>query len=224
MVVLFVIATVLTFIIIDYFVQQREAQLAPAGGPHLAQAPQLFSSADDMLLPDGIFSANGHLWGELRHHGSLNVGIDPFLLNAMGRVDQVHLPQKGERVNKGDELFILQTGENKVHVRAPFSGIIERTNKSIEDVASKNIRDTWTVRIKPDNLPETIKSFRVGHVAKEWMKNEINHFRDFLSSFSNDPHLALTMQDGGLPVAGALATLNDDAWKKFEIEFLAVEK
>lgn len=223
MVVLFVIATVLTFIIIDYFVQHRQAQLAPAGMPAVQSRP-LYSSTDDLLLPEGIFSANGHLWGELSHHGSIKVGIDPFLLNAVGKVDRIHLPQKGEQVKKGDELFILQTGDKKIKVRAPFSGIVEKTSTSVEDSPSKNIRDLWSVRIKPENLPETINSFRVGHVAKEWMKNEINHFRDFLSSFSTDPHLALTMQDGGLPVSGALITLDDVAWGKFETEFLSVEK
>lgn len=223
MVVLFVIATVLAFIIIDYFVQHRQAQLAPAGVPSIPQQ-QLFSTTNDLLLPDGIFSTDGHLWSELSHQGSLNVGVDPFLLNALGTVDQIHLPQKGEQVKKGDELFILQTGDKKLKVRAPFSGIVEKTSKAVENGVSNNIRDLWSVRIKPENLPETIKSFRVGHIAHEWMKNEINHFRDFLSSFSPDPHLALTMQDGGLPISGSLATLDNDAWNKFETEFLYVEK
>ncbi len=223
MVVLFVIATVLTFIIIDYVVQHRQAQLALAGAPAVRQRT-LFTSAEDLLLPDGIFSTNGHLWSELSHHGSLKVGIDPFLLNAIGKVDQIHLPEKGKKIEKGDELFALQSGDRKIRVRAPFSGIVEKTSNAIENSPSTNIRELWSVRIKPENLADTITSFRVGHVAREWMKNEINHFRDFLSSFANDPHLALTMQDGGLPLAGSLSTLNENAWTKFETEFLYVEK
>jgi len=225
MVVLFVIATVLTFIIIDYVVQHRQAQLAPAGAANALQhSVSLFSSPDELLLPEGIFSTGGHLWSELSQHGSLKVGIDPFLLHALGKVDRIHLPQNGEQVKKGDELFVLQTGEKRIKVRSPFSGIIEKTNSAIETNPTKNVRDFWSVLIKPDDLPETIKSFRVGHVAQKWMKEEIARFRDFISSFSLDPQLASTMQDGGVPVSGALTVLDDTACQKFETEFLSVEK
>ena len=224
MVVLFVIATVLTFIIIDYFVQHRQAQLAPAGIATPAAQKPMFASVEDFFLPAGLFSSNSHVWGELSHHGTLQVGIDPFLLNALGAIDRVNLPQPGETIKKGDVLFHLHVGDQSVHVRAPFSGIVEKTNKAIEKNQKTNVRNLWAVRIKPDNISDTIKAFRVGHEAKEWMKEEIAKFREFLTSFTADPQLAFTMQDGGIPVTGSLATLDDDAWKKFETEFLAVEK
>jgi hypothetical protein len=60
---------------------------------------------------------------------------------------------------------------------------------------------------------------RVGKEAKEWLMNEMNRLREFLSAQTAEPAYA-TLQDGGVPAEGVLQQMDVDSWSKFEQEFI----
>ena len=88
---------------------------------------------------------------------------------------------------------------------------------------------TWSDRcyeifeVEPENLPGYLKRLKIGHEAKEWMKQEMDRFKEFLNDMSTPGELVPVMQDGGLPAPGVLQEFDKETWKKFEEEFLHQE-
>lgn len=217
---LLLIAMVLAFILVDYVVQLRQAKVTV---PVTARKPApLFSQIED-LLPKGVFAAPGHIWSTVLPNGHVRMGASRLILNALQTVSQVVLPDPGKQVKKGDVLFTVHWGDRQASFRAPASGRIAAVNSELMQHPMRLSGDTnssWAVVLQPDNLSASVKAMRIGEEAYQLLRNEVNHLRDFFARFSAQPAMASALQDGGLPVAGALQNLPDDVWQKFVHEFI----
>lgn len=227
MVVLFVVSTVLFFLIVDYFVQLHESKaFEKVGEKSIARVAQSIAPIrpENFILPDGLFISKNHLWNEILRNGTLRVGMDNFITHALGQIDKIILPKAGTVVTKGQTLFTLNKGDHSMIVKSPVSGVINRANSSVEnflDSSQVEVEKQWMLEIEPQNISLSLKALKIGQDAQKWMKDEINRFREFLNEFTTEKELALTMQDGGMPVKGALTHVEAVAWKEFESQFLS---
>ena len=208
------IAMMLLFLIIDYFVQQRQASQLAASG---VRQPIRNINLEDFLLPNGLFVAHNHLKGQLTSDGALKIGLDNFILNSMGKIDNILLPQNNSQVKKGDVLFTLVQGDQKTTVKAFANGTVTNLNPNYR-LSNAN---TWAITFLPNQLSTTLRMLKIGQEAKEWIKSEINRFREFLNEETSAPSTALVLQDGGLPMFGVLQDLDAKVLQRFEKEFLS---
>jgi glycine cleavage system H protein len=206
MVALFVIGLILVFLVMEivrFAVRGSEPQAAPAR-PWSPLAPS-----------PGIFASRGHTWVRLREDGYLGVGVDSFARQALGPADHWKLPKAGTEVRAGEPLLEAVKGDRRLSFRSPASGTVVAARPQATATSSGD----WMLTIRPKDVGEDIRNLLVGEESRNWFQREVDRFREFLSG-----GLALapaTLPDGGQPVEGALAHVDDESWADFERKFLA---
>jgi len=218
MVAIFVVATIIVFMIIDYFVQRSEkraAATAPAAPAH---------SKARFVIPKGYFFGKGHTWVEVMSNGMARVGVDDFVQRIVGKVESVSAVPVGTAVHAGDKLFTVSQGKNILSFRAPISGKLAAFNEDLSTlprlVNNEDYNGGWVAVIQPTDLSGEIRNLPIGDEAARWLKEEIRKFRNFITA-QIAPSTAATMVDGGTPVEGALQHVAPSVWEKFENDFLA---
>ncbi len=223
MTVLFVVATIILFLTIDWFARRaKERKTAPGTQPVTIAKPV------SIRTPEGIYFSPSHTWLNLFPSGKVRIGIDDFVGRMFENPRITYLKHAGERVSKGEPLVMLQEGERTLTVRSPIECEILSENEDLAqhiDLMQTNLfSDGWAYTIKPVRFAD-LRSFMLGPDSRAWMSKEFSRLRDFLSGALSSRELSpALLQDGGIPVAGALKTLDAKHWQEFENEFLAVEE
>lgn len=215
MVALFVVLTFLFFILIDLLVLKAQ------GKEHPAFAVKVFDKR--FFFPtEGILSL-GHLWLQKAQNGLYKLGIDEFILKALGKLHLIPLKAEGELVNKGEPILQAVFGNRTITFRAPVDGAIKFINKNIQEkLVDDPYGDDWAMLIEPKtNVSLSTAFLKTGNDAIKWLHDEFNRFKDFVAAKAGQPELAgITLQDGGNIVEGVLRSFDDNAIKEFEEQFL----
>ena len=199
-----------------YLTGRERVAVAPAHSPSLiAEMVQGFA------VPANIFRHSGHGWAALQPDGLVRIGVDDFMPRAIGRLDAVNLPRPGDTVVAGRPAFSLVQGERRADIPAPLSGVVTEINPALA-AGPAAIKDHpfdagWVARVRPAALGEELGRLHVAERATAWIRQEAARLRDFLLAHTPNREAALgyTMADGGVPAAGSLETLDDEAWKEF---------
>lgn len=221
MVALFVLLTIITFVVIDFFVQ-RASRKNLAAAP--ARPPLLL---DRFVIPKGFFLSKGHAWIEVLASGKTRIGLDDFVQKLVGSFDGILPAPVGTKVRKGDPLATLRQGERMLTIPAPLSGTILELNEEILEDASGINADPygsgWIAVIEPSNLAAELPSSAIAAAASQWLRNEIRRFKEFIADYSargTALEAGVTLADGGVPVAGVLRLTDDAAWDQFKRSFI----
>jgi len=219
MVALFVLATILICITIDYLVQRAQKKRE-------VYQPQVVLSSESFILPRGYFFSKAHTWLELLFSGKVYVGVDDFISKVLGKVDAIEILPLGEKVKKGEPIFKIKQGARELTFLSPVTGKITAINPNILESPETILKDPylngWILMIEPEDVASEVKNLLIGSEASRWLKNEIKRFREFISreapKFS--PTLEPTLADGGLVIKGVLQNVDEKTWEKFEKEFI----
>lgn len=229
MVALFVLATILTCVLVEVILghaRRRKEALAPK-----SVKPAV---ADTFLIPRGYFLSRGHSWAELLFTGNTRVGIDDFVQKLVGTVDGITVPTVNAEVRKGETLFSVQRGGRHLSFAAPLSGRVVEVNTALLGNPTLVNKDPygsgWIAVVEPSRLATELAPFTIAESAARWLKKEISRFRDFiqteavLEERSGSPLPAsVTLLDGGMPVAGVLGMTDLKTWESFQREFLVAQ-
>lgn len=217
MVALFVILTFLAFIIVDYFVHRNEYRTDTSFAPIL----------EPIRIPRGFFFARGHTWVQLLFSGIARIGLDDFVQKIVGHIDAITTPAVGSRVMKGDPVITVTQNGKTISLPAPISGTVVDVNPILERLPKFLSHDPyvegWLVAIEPLRLTDELPMLRIADDAAQWIKAEVNRFRDFIFNQSPQYQTALsgaTMLDGGVPIHGVLEQADGKLWSAFQQEFL----
>ena len=211
MTVLLIGATFITFIVIDYLLRRRVAQ-GVEEQPAAARARPRLGFHE---TPAGAFLHPGHTWLTIGENGRVRIGIDDFAANALGAIDALKLPRVNTEVKTDSPLLSLKRGEREARFISPVDGKVV----AINDNASPNrLPGEWLVEVKPSRLEKALKNMRIAEAARQWLQTEKNRLADFLAVRQGSS--APVLQDGGEPVPGILARMDDAAWETFQREFL----
>ncbi len=184
-------------------------------------------SSGILKIPQGIFYSKNHTWAFLEKSGVASVGLDDLLLHITGDVSVRNVKTPGEKIQKGDLLAEIDQEGKKLSVFSPISGeilaanpVLETNNKILQhDPYEKG----WICNIKPSNWVEEIPSCYLAEDATDWLKNELNRYKDFLSvnatKYSPDVSMVV-LQDGGELSDNSLAGFPNGMWQDFQKEFL----
>jgi glycine cleavage system H protein len=220
MTVLFVIATIIIFLTIDWFLHRR-------GDQKPEQVPQVRKHESfTVRLPEGIFFAPSHTWLNLFPSGKLSLGVDDFIARLLNNPKIILLKNSGDQITKGEPLILLKEGEHRLTVRSPIDGRILRINSDLvkdPSLLKENLfSNGWGYLIQPNTLSE-LKGLLLGAESRTWIRQEFQRLKDILAGVGRNgsPQPAF-LQDGGQPIAGALDTMDDSIWQQLDNEFLQV--
>lgn len=214
MVALFVLLTIVAFLLADAIVLRvrRRAAAASAG----AVPPDLRELLPQPALPGGVFLSPSHLWVGLMPEGEARVGFDPLVRAALGRPDAIDAPAPGLRVRKGEPLFSARFGRRSVLFPAPLDGTV----RSAEEGADA---DGWVLTLEPAHAHRDLKALPLAEEARNWFSREWERLREFVGARSVQAAPAFAMPDGGAPLEGWLRLEADEAWDGFVNGFLRAE-
>ncbi len=221
MTVIFVVATIIFFLGLDWLVRLLRRKNSPA--PAEMAQPASFP----VRTPEGIFFARSHTWLNLFPSGRVRLGVDDFISSLLDNPEVTLMRSAGERVDRGDPLIALSNGERRLIVRAPIAGEITAVNNALENdptlMREKLFSDGWAYSIRPKGVEE-VRAMLLGEESRHWIFEELRRLRDLLAGMGQGTELApVALQDGGVPAPGLLKHLDASAWKHFEAEFLNVE-
>ena len=212
-----VILTILVFIGVDAIVM--------AFRRHRATVPalQVITPMLEPRPPQGIFLDPHHSWVRITADGTLRVGIDDFLAEAVGDVDGVEAPPRGAQVKRGEPLLKLRVKDKVLVVPAPTSGEVVAVNDHVAAQPWTVNRDPygvgWVVALWTRDHHEAIKPLRIGSAATAFLRGELQRLADFLTPTGTLATVPL-LADGGIPRKGALAAVDNERWDSFQKEFL----
>ena len=222
MTVLFVVATIIVFLVIDAIyrrLHQPINQPITTAVVHHA-APR---------TPEGIFFARSHTWLNLLPSGRVHLGIDDLVSGMLEKPNVVFLGNPGESIRKGDPILAIREGDRRLTIASPLDGKIVSVNDELSQHPdawkSSSFSNGWVYNVQPNRLSD-VKQFLLGAESRTWMQTELSRLRDFLMEVMEvNGHVSLAgtvLQDGGLPSSGLMSSFDDQTLERFQREFLSV--
>jgi glycine cleavage system H protein len=223
MTVLFVVATILAFLIVDALVHKARAKKAVQVVPVLSSQ---LRHTSPVRIPEGIFFARSHTWLNIFPSGKVYLGIDDFITRLLEKPQITLLSKAGEHVHKGDPIVLLKEDGRELTIHAPVDGEILAANDNLakkpELMKEFLFTDGWAYSMKPKR-PSELKDMLLGEETGAWIAEEFRRLRDVFAGVNQHGELVpALLQDGGPPVAGAMKQMPVSVWNRFEREFLEV--
>lgn len=185
-------------------------------------------SANKLKVPQGIFYSKNHTWAYLEKSGTAKIGLDDLLVRITGEVRINQLKNVGDDIGKGELLAEIDQNGKSLRIFSPISGKVLDMNPALnvdhgllnEDPYGKG----WIYSIKPSNWLAEIPSFYLADEATDWLKKELERYKDFLAinlrKYSPETSLII-LQDGGELSENSLSGLPNGLWQDFQDEFLS---
>jgi len=106
---------------------------------------------------DNLKYTDTHEWLKLEGENA-KVGITDHAQEELTDIVFVELPEKGKKIEKGDELCVVESVKSVSEIYAPVSGEIVEVNEELEDspelVNKKPYDEGWLVEIKVSDKKE----------------------------------------------------------------------
>lgn len=173
-------------------------------------------------VPGGVFHSPGHAWAALQPTGTLRIGADAFLHEAIGPVDSIQVRPEGTAVWPGAPIARLRQEDRSLWLRSPVSGVVRAVQHEEDAVAHWHdpYANGWLAEVESEDPQAALRGMRVGKRVNEWLRAEALRFGEFLvGSYTGS---VATMQDGGTPVDRRLAALTDERASELQRQFLDV--
>jgi glycine cleavage system H protein len=226
MVAVFVVLTIVAFILVDSVVQWTEAKKKQeARRPEPMARPIPAFAFQGVSAPKGVFLDAGHTWVGLESSGQAHIGMDDFVQRLIGRIDGIDLPAVGQEVRRGEKLFSLRQGRREAVFTAPMDGVVGSVNETLakhpEAVKDDPYTQGWICRLSPKNLARNLKQLFIAEETATWLNKEVRRFQEFFAARPVESMaLGQVLQDGGQPTDGVLELMDDETWLMFTKDFL----
>jgi CheY-like chemotaxis protein len=187
---------------------KREARLADSRRPRvrIISPGGADEPADDReyVVPGGVFVSEGHVWLRIEPSGQVRLGIDDFARKALGVIEKIELPRRGEHFSRGAVLCSLARRDRLVQLSAPVAGKVVDVNGRVQShpgvIRDSPYEEGWLIAIEPDDLTADLAHLRIGKPIAVWYQDEIERLRH---------------------AHGSTQAVED--WARFERQFLDVE-
>jgi hypothetical protein len=211
MVALFVILTIVAFLVADLIVQRVSHRKAAAATSIMTSTNLLAEILPEPELPGGVFLTPSHLMVGLVPSGQVRIALDALVRSAFGEPDVVEAPVSGTRVRKGQPLFTARWGVRTVVFHSPLDGTVA--------AAAGDEANSWLLSIDPLQARQDLGALPMAEEARRWFSHEWARLRDFVAAEAM-PAPAMALPDGGKPAAGWMRHEPDKVWDGFVESFL----
>jgi glycine cleavage system H protein len=163
---------------------KREARLEAQRRPSVRVAAPAVAevvAGSEYCVPGGAFLYPGHTWARIDPDGQVWTGLDDFARKILKNITAVELPTLGATVKRGDPLFTVVRGADKVRFRAPLSGEVTQINEELESHPNSMIQSPydrgWACLIRPSLLSTELEGLRIGKPVVTWYQDEVMRWR-----------------------------------------------
>ncbi len=144
----------------------------------------------ELNVPAGIFISPQHAWAKIEMNGTVRVGVDDLIRKVFEKIDHVELPEKGQKIEKGETLFSIKYGDYSLNMPSPISGKITSINSEHAEhpewLAIKPFELSWMCGIEPSNLAGELPGLRIGSESVHWYQHEIDRYNELFNKFRED--------------------------------------
>jgi len=215
MVVILFILTLVGCIAADVYLRRRDRLRTAAESPAIAEPSRIIPYLAAHELPGGLFFHSGHTWAKLESTGEVQVGLDGFAREVLGKVDRFELPEAGAQVRQGEPVFAAIQSGKRIDFVSPVDGVVCAVNDAInadpQEAKKEPYGKGWAFAIRPSNLVHNLKKLRIGADASEWLEREVRSFAEFLTLHRAVPQgVGVTLPDGGYHAEGIMETMDGE--------------
>ncbi len=187
MVAIFVVLTIVAFLLLDYIVQRYQARRSESHSSSVKSgnpaAPPL--STGPISVPPSLFFHYGHTWIKFSSPTKARVGLDDLAQRILGRIEGLRFPKIGERIQQGAPLFMVRVGSHRIFLPAPSDGVVTQVNMDLlihpESLHASPFDAGWVCEIRPENISRNIRELLSSEEAVRWEVRELNKLQQFLS-------------------------------------------
>jgi len=222
MTVILVLATFLTFIVLDYVLSRRQAVQSRNIGTQKATrkspAVSLPSFVEGFLVPEGLSYHPGHSWLQHERKHLARVGVDEFAAALMGPVAKIELPLPGHWVRQGQKTLAFHRDGEKTEMVSPIEGEVVEVNPEVLSDPSLLRSDPygrgWLMTVFVPDEESTTRNLVPARLVSNWMREAVQRL------YARQPQLAgAVAADGGRPADDIFAALPEASWKELTREF-----
>jgi len=221
MTVLLLIATFAFFITIDYvrkaksaphteFVQPKRETIA------VVQMPEYVA---EFALPDNRRYHPGHTWALQESPSLVRVGLDDFAARLAGKIDNIHLPKRGQWIRQGQKLATIFRDGKSAELVSPIEGEVTGINEALLTNSSAACSDPygkgWLISVFSPDATTNFRNLLSGNVARRWMAEAASRLQAELAAAP----AGAVAQDGGLAIPDLTAELQGQKWSEVTHEF-----
>jgi glycine cleavage system H protein len=221
MTVLLMLATFLTFAVVDYLLNRKKAiQLAPEEQA-VAAVPGR-SHVDGFLVPDNIRYHPGHTWALSERKQLMRVGMDEFAAALAGHIEKIELPKPGTWVRQGQKIVAVTRKGERAEIVSPVEGEITSVNTDLIEDPSVLRADPygkgWLFTVNVPDEENTVRNLVPTSMVRSWMRDAVCRL------YALQPALAgAAAPDGGRPVDDLLAGVPQASWTAVTGQFFLTE-
>ena len=135
---------------------------------------------DFLFMPD-VYHSRGHVW--IRTFGrTWRLGIDGFASRLLGTVDEIIVPEVGQKIGLGDTLWTFISGKKQLRTASPAAGEVTAINEDIAVDPCLAVKEPygrgWILMLRPseDAIPALRKNLWFGYSADRWFDTEVERF------------------------------------------------
>jgi CheY-like chemotaxis protein len=180
------------------------------------------TSKHEFNVPAGVFISPAHNWVSLELNGMVRVGIDDFTQKILGKIDMIGLPNKGQKIKRGESIFSIKQGSRTMTFPSPITGKVVSVNmdlnERIEYINMKPYELGWMCSIESTNLNEDLKNLKIGSDTVTWYQKEIDKFHEIAKEINYQKEESKeTMEETGVD------KLNERIWEAYSKSFIQTD-
>ena len=219
MTVILVLATFITFLLIDHFYSRRPAvrpvmEVQPQPAARAVLQPNVVAG---FQVPENLKYHPGHTWALSEGPKMVRVGLDDFAARLLGKVRNITLPQRGQWIRQGQKIWTLERDGARVDMVSPVEGVVTDINDSAakdpEQARRDPYGDGWLVSVESPDAKLNFRNLLSGELARWWMDEAAARLRKHM------PIPVGVAQDGGTTISDLTTYLGDKEWTEVAREF-----
>ena len=223
MTVIFVLATFLAFIVLDYALNRHKVMAqVPV---EAAQAVPAFSLGDHVggfLTPSNLSYHPGHSWFVRERRNMVRVGADEFAAALLGKLEKIELPRPGQWIRQGQKVLAFVRDGVRTEMVSPTEGEVLEVNAEVLNnpaaLRSDPYGKAWLLAVHVPDEESTNRNLVPKGLVRQWMRDAVERL------YGMQPALAgAVAADGGRPADDLLAAMPDADWKGVTAEFFLTE-
>jgi glycine cleavage system H protein len=219
MTVILVLATFLTFVLLDYVMNRGKAmQTVPVSASKAVPAQSGGDYVEGFRVPESLSYHSGHSWLLRERKNLVRVGADEFAAALLGKIEKIELPKPGQWIRQGQKVLTFFRDGVKTEMVSPTEGEVMEINSEVLKNPSALRTDPygkgWLVAVHVPDEENTTRNLVPKGLVRQWMKDAAERL------YARQPALAgAVAADGGSPAEDLLAGLPDANWAEVTAEF-----
>jgi glycine cleavage system H lipoate-binding protein len=174
-------------------------------------------------IPKGYCFHPGHTWVIDEGGQNARIGLDSFTANLVGKIDAIEVPGLNRWVRQGQKIWSITRAGMKIDMVSPVEGVMVAVNPEIQKdptlLTQDPYKDGWVCVIKSPDFATNAKNLLRDSFVGPWMQHNIRRLSAML------PQMATaTAQDGGVPIAGVFAQVDNNVQRAMVKEFFLTEE